>query len=127
MVRLLVDSDALEVQLSPLERALAVRKESVRIDRAHIRKVQLTEDPFTWLRGVRAPGAHVPGRLAYGTWRSVFGSDFAAVRTGRPGVVIDLEGDDEFERIVVTTRHGVGLVKALQREGVDTGDVAELD
>jgi hypothetical protein len=41
--------------------------------------------------------------------------------------VIDLEGDAEFERIVVTTRHGIGLVKALQRAGVDTGDVAELD
>jgi len=127
MVRLLVDSDELEVQLSPLERTLALRKLSVRVDRAHIRKVQLTDDPFTWLRGVRAPGSHVPGRLAYGTWHSVFGSDFAAVRTGRPGVVIDLEGDPEFERIVVTTKHGIGLVKALQREGVDTGDVSGLE
>ena len=64
MVRLLVDSDALEVQLSPVERTLALRKKSIRIDRAHIRKVQLTEDPFSWLRGVRAPGSHVPHRLA---------------------------------------------------------------
>ncbi|WP_110590094.1 hypothetical protein [Microbacterium suaedae] len=127
MVRLLVDSDTLEVQLAPLERALARRAESVRVDRSLIAKVQLTEEPFTWLRGVRAPGTHVPGRVAYGTWRSVFGDDFAAVREGRPGVVIDLEGDGEFERIVLTTRHGVGLVKALQREGRDTGDVAQLD
>ncbi|HLS92309.1 MAG TPA: hypothetical protein VK015_02220 [Microbacterium sp.] len=127
MVRLLVDSETLEVQLAPLERALAHRKESVRIDRSRIAKVQLTEDPFTWLRGVRSPGSHVPGRLAYGTWKSVFGDDFAAVRLGRPGVVIDLAGDGEFERIVLTTRHGVGLVKALQREDSDVGDVAVLD
>ena len=127
MVRLLVDSDALEVQLSPVERTLALRKKSIRIDRAHIRKVQLTEDPFSWLRGVRAPGSHVPHRLAYGTWKSVFGDDFAAVRSGRPGVVIDLEGDDEFVRVVVATKHGLGLVKALQRDATETGDVAELD
>lgn len=127
MVRLLVDSDTLEIQLAPLERTLALRKEVVRVDRSVIAKVQLTEEPFTWLRGVRAPGSHVPGRLAYGTWKSVFGDDFAAVRSGRPGVVIDLEGDGEFERIVVTTRHGIGLVKALQQGGADVGDVASLD
>ncbi|WP_156761239.1 hypothetical protein [Microbacterium karelineae] len=127
MARLLVDTDTLEVQLAPLERALSRRKDVVRVDRSLIAKVQLTDEPFTWLRGVRAPGTHVPGRLAYGTWRSVFGDDFAAVREGRPGVVIDLEGHGEFERIVLTTRHGVGLVKALQRDGDDVGDVAQLD
>jgi len=125
MVRLLVDSDTLEVQFSPLERILACRRESVRIDRSRIARVQLTDEPFTWLRGVRAPGAHVPGRLAYGTWKSVFGNDFAAVRDGRPGVVIELEGDDEFERIVLATKHGIGLVRALQQEGIDEGDVSE--
>ncbi|WP_221583438.1 hypothetical protein [Microbacterium sp. G2-8] len=127
MTRLLVDSDTFEVQLAPAERLLALRKESVRVDRAHIAKVQLTEEPFTWLRGVRAPGSHIPNALAYGTWRSVFGNDFAAVRKGRPGVVIDLEGDEDFARIVVSTNHGLALLKALQREGVDTGDVADLD
>ena len=68
MVRLLVDSDSLEVQLSTLERTLARRRESVWIERSRILRVQLTDEPFTWLRGVRAPGTHVPGRLAYGTW-----------------------------------------------------------
>jgi len=126
MVRLLVDSDTLEVQLSPLERTLARRRESVRIDRSRIARVQLTDEPFTWLRGVRAPGSHVPGRLAYGTWKSVFGNDFAAVREGRPGVVVELDGDDEFERIVVATKHGIGLVRALQQGGVDVGDVADI-
>lgn len=126
MVRLLVDSDSLEVQLSALERTLARRRDSVRIDRSRILRVQLTDDPFTWLRGVRAPGTHVPGRLAYGTWRSVFGNDFAAVKPGRPGVVIELEAGEEFERVVVATTHGIGLVKALQQGGVDAGDVASL-
>ena len=56
----------------------------------------------------------------------MFGDDFAAVREGRPGVVIELEGDDEFERVIVTTKHGIGLVKALQQGGVDTGDVSAL-
>ncbi len=116
MVRLLVDTDTLEIQLAPLERVLARRSAVVRVERARIAKVQLTEDPFTWLRGVRSPGTHVPNRLAYGTWKSVFGDDFAAMRNGRPGVVIDLEGDGEFERILVTTRYGIALAKALQRD-----------
>ncbi|HJB62228.1 MAG TPA: hypothetical protein H9769_00795 [Candidatus Microbacterium pullistercoris] len=116
MVRLLVDTDTLEIQLAPLERVLARRSAVVRVERARIAKVQLTEDPFTWLRGVRSPGTHVPNRLAYGTWKSVFGDDFAAMRNGRAGVVIDLEGDGEFERILVTTRYGIALAKALQRD-----------
>lgn len=116
MVSLLVDSRQLELQLAPLERALAHRKEPVRIPRDRIAKVQLVEDPFPWLRGVRAPGTHVPGRLAFGTWKSVFGDDFAAVRSGRPGVVIDLVEGSEFVRLVVTTRHGVALAKALQSD-----------
>lgn len=116
MVTLLVDSAQLEIQLAPLERVLARRKDPVRIPRENIDRVQLTEEPFTWLRGVRSPGAHVPGRLALGTWKSVFGDDFAAVKGGRPGVVIDLVDGGEFSRVVVTTRHGVALAKALQRE-----------
>ena len=116
MVRLLVDTDTLEIQLAPLERVLARRSAVVRVERARIAKVQLTEDPFTWLRGVRSPGTHVPNRLAYGTWKSVFGDDFAAMRNGRAGVVIDLDGDGEFERILVTTRYGIALAKALQRD-----------
>ncbi|NHI15794.1 hypothetical protein [Microbacterium excoecariae] len=127
MVSLLVDSELLEVQLAPLERRLALRKDPLRIPRAAIARVQLTDDPFTWIRGVRAPGTHVPNRLAYGTWKSVFGDDFLAVRPGRPGVVIDLADGEEFQRVVLSTKHGLALARALQRdEEREAGEVTEL-
>lgn len=127
MVTLLLDSTQLEVVLSGAERALAFRREPVRILRAHIRKVQLTDDAWTWLRGSRAPGTYVRGVLAMGTWKAAGGCDFVVVRRHRPAVVIDLDGDPEFERVVLSTRHGLELVQALRLETDETPtDVVDI-
>lgn len=116
MVTLLLDSTQLEVVLSATERTLSRRSSSVRIERAHLAKVQLTDDAWTWLRGVPSPGTHIRGTIAMGTWKSAGGSDFVIVRRRHPAVVIDLEGDPEFNRVVLTTRHGLALVQALHLE-----------
>jgi len=127
MVTLLLDSTQLEVVLSRVERALAFRKGNVVVERASIVKVQLTDDAWTWLRGVPSPGTHVPGTIAMGTWKSAGANDFALIRRHRPGVVIDLQGNDEFERIILTTRHGLALVQALRLEvPQEAADVADL-
>lgn len=127
MVTLLLDSRRLDVVLSATEKALAFRRENVRIERAHMSKVQLVDDAWTWLRGVPSPGTHVRGVWAMGTWSSSFGSDFVIVRRRRPAVVIDLDGDPSFARIVLSTRHGRELVTALQLD-VDShpADVVSL-
>jgi hypothetical protein len=117
MVTLLLDSTQLEVVLSGAERAMAFRKGNVIIERSTIAKVQLTDDAWTWLRGAPSPGTHIRGVVAMGTWKSVGGgdfADFAIVRRRRPSVVIDLDGHPEFERVVLTTRHGLALVQALR-------------
>ncbi|MDQ1125642.1 hypothetical protein QE428_000675 [Microbacterium sp. SORGH_AS 505] len=127
MVTLLLDSSRLEVALSATERVLAFRKDAVRVERAHITKVQLVDDPWSWLRGVPNPGTVVPRTVAMGVWRSAGGDDFVLVRRRRPSVVIDLEGDPEFQRLVLTTRHGLALVQALRLEGEDEPvDVVQL-
>ncbi|MFT4214291.1 MAG: hypothetical protein QM622_05895 [Microbacterium sp.] len=129
MVTLLLDSTQLEVVLSGAERVLARRSSSVRVDRAHIAKVQLTDDAWTWLRGVPSPGTVVRGAIAMGTWRaSGGGDDFVIVRRRRPAVVIDLDGDPEFQRLVLSTRHGLALVQALRLEPGDdvAHEVSEL-
>lgn len=128
MVTLLLDSTQLEVVLSAVERALSFRRRRVVVEREQIVKAQLTDDAWTWLRGVPNPGTYLPGTLAMGTWKSAFGSDFAVIRRRRPSVVIDLQGHDEFERIVLTTRHGVALQRALRLEDVadEPEDVAVL-
>jgi len=122
MVTLLLDSTQLEIVLSGAERLLAFHKGNVAIERSAISKVQLTDDAWTWLRGVPSPGTHLRGVIAMGTWRSSGGDDFAIIRRHRPSVVIDLEGHPEFQRIILTTRHGLQLVQALQ---IDVADEAE--
>ncbi|MDE0546550.1 hypothetical protein [Microbacterium sp. C7(2022)] len=114
MVTMLLDSTRLEVVLSVTERALAFRKTNVVIERSAITKVQLVDDAWTWLRGVASPGTHLRAVVAMGTWQSAAGADFVIVRRHRAGVVIDLETHDEFERVVLTTRHGLELVQALR-------------
>ena len=131
MVTLLLDSAQLEVVLSPLERALSFRSASLRLDRPAIEKVQLIDDPWTWLRGVPSPGTHVRGLVAMGTWRSAGGTDFVVVRRRRPAVVIDLDQADaagqEFQRLVLSTRHGLALAQALQLEtDAEAVEVTEL-
>lgn len=127
MVTLLLDSSQLEVVLSPIEHALSFRRSNVRIDRSTIAKVQLTDDAWTWLRGVPDPGTYFPVAVAMGSWKSSSGRDFAVIRRRKPSVVIDLEGDTEFERVIVTTSHGLALVQALRLDAHDeAADVADL-
>jgi hypothetical protein len=127
MVTLLLDSTRLEVVLSGTERALSFRKANVLVERSTITRVQLTDDAWTWLRGIPSPGTHVRGIIAMGTWRSAGGEDFALIRRRRPSVVIDLEGHPEFQRIILTTRHGLALVQALRVEvAEEPADVVEI-
>ena len=115
MVTLLLDSTRLEIELSAAERLLAFHKGNVQVERSSITKVQLLDDPWTWLRGVRAPGTSIPGVLAIGTWKSGGGDDFVVIRRRLSGVVIDLDAG-EYRRIVLSTRHAHELVQALQLE-----------
>ncbi|HWM15571.1 MAG TPA: hypothetical protein VNP97_03175 [Microbacterium sp.] len=127
MVTLLLDSTQLEIVLSGAEHALAFRKGNVAIERSTITKVQLIDDAWTWLRGVPSPGTHLRGVIAMGTWRSAGGDDFAIIRRHRPSVVIDLEGHPDFERVIITTRHGLALVQALQLDvAAEPADVVDL-
>ncbi len=127
MVTLLLDSTQLEVVLSGAERAMAFRKGNVVIERSTIAKVQLTDDAWTWLRGVPSPGTHLRGVVAMGTWKSAGGEDFAIIRRRRPSVVIDLNGHPDFQRVILTTRHGLALVQSLQVEGAEqAADVVDI-
>lgn len=128
MVTLLLDSTRLEVALSGTERALAFRKENVFVERTQITKVQLTDDVWTWVRGVPKPGTYIRGVVAMGSWKSAGGVDFAIVRRRRPGVVIDLDGHEDFGRLILTTRHGLELVQALRLDDVsgERVDVVEI-
>ena len=114
MVTLLLDQTRLEVVLSPIERASTFHRDNLRIEREHITKVQLTDDAWTWMRGVPGPGTYIPGILAAGTWKGAGTTDFVLIRRRRPSVVIDLDGDPQYQRLILTTRHGPALTQALR-------------
>lgn len=127
MVTLLLDRAQLEVVLSPIERAATFHRENLRISRECITKVQLTDDAWTWLRGVPNPGTHVPGILAAGSWKAAGSVDFVLIRRRRPSVVIDLEGDEQYRRLILTTRHGLALTQALRLDvSNEPADVEEI-
>ena len=119
---LLLDSERLEVVLSPIERAVGFRRGNIQVAREQIAKVMLTDDAWIWLRGVPSPATTVPSVMAIGTWKTGSGRDFAVIRGRRPSVIIDLEGHEDYERLLVTTRHGLELVRALRLEGDQNKD-----
>ncbi|AOX46160.1 MULTISPECIES: hypothetical protein [unclassified Microbacterium] len=127
MVTLLLDSTQLEVVLSPTERAMSFRKTNIVVPREHIERVQLTDDAWTWLRGVPNPGINLPVAVGMGTWKSASGNDFVVIRGRKPSVVVDLTGHDEYERLVLTTKHGVALLRALRLDvASEPEDVADI-
>ena len=130
MARVEVHSDRVVIRLTASERFAAMRRRDVVLDRSAISSAIVTDDPWVWVRGVRAPGAALPGRLAAGTWRNFTGRDFVLVRRGRKAVVIDFENPegseedhgwrgefDHFSRVIVSSVHAGELIQALRLDG----------
>ena len=95
------------------------------LSRERITSALITDDPWVWLRGVRSPGAHLPTKLAIGTWRGFGGNDFCLIRSGRPAIVLDFDvpeeaGDgwigefDDYARVILSTEHAAELIEALR-------------
>jgi hypothetical protein len=124
MASLRVHPDRLEIHLTPAEKTLAFRRENLVIARDTIRSVTITDDPWIWMRGIRAPGALVPLVLAIGTWKFHGGKDFLAIKRKRQAVVIDLIGDD-FARLILSTNHAPDLIASLKLEGTAADDAPE--
>lgn len=128
MARVEVFADRMVIKLSTPERALAMRRQELVLSRDAMTSAVITDDPWVWLRGVRSPGAHLPTKLAIGTWRGLDSKDFALIKAGRPAVVIDFEvadvedagwtGEfDSFARVIISTSHAAELIRALRLEG----------
>lgn len=119
MADLFVHRDRLEIHLTSAEKALALRRGDVVIQREHIRSAAITQDPWIWIRGIRSPGSVIPLVLSVGTWKFHGGKDFLLVKgKNRPAVVIDLEGS-EFSRVIVSTPQAATLIAALRSEASD--------
>ena len=100
MAELLIDGAELVLHLRALEKAEGVHGD-IRIPLSAVTTVRAVDDPWSELRGIRAPGTGVPNVIAVGTRRGKFGKDFAAVHGKGPAVVVELEGVD-YERLIFT-------------------------
>jgi hypothetical protein len=67
-------------------------------------EVRWTNDPWSELRGIRAPGTGIPGVM----------KDFAAIHGQVPAVVVELEGAD-YGRLVVTEESAESVTADLKR------------
>jgi hypothetical protein len=126
MADLHVHPDRLEIHLTPAEKVLALKREDLVVPRDSIRSVAITEDPWIWIRGIRAPGASVPLTLAVGTWKFHGGKDFLLIKgKQRAAVVIDLEGE-EYSRVIVSTPHAAKLIETLRLDASETAAGGEF-
>jgi hypothetical protein len=88
-----VNDAELVVHLTPLEKIGAFHGD-LRLPRASVRSAEVVAQPFTRLRGLRAPGTAIPGVIALGTWRRRGGEkNFAAVYRRRPVLVVELDAE----------------------------------
>ena len=120
MASLRVHPDRLEIQLSSAEKVLSLRRDDIVVARGDIRSVSITDDPWIWIRGIRAPGAFVPLTLAVGTWKFHGGKDFLVVKNKRQTVIIDITGG-EFSRVIVSTPQALELIGSLKMTETDAG------
>ena len=87
-----VENGALNLRLSRPEKLGALHGD-VRVACDAVEDLYVSRRPFGELRGVRAPGTGVPGRIALGTWRYRGDKDFAISRVEHWRGVLD---DDNF-------------------------------
>jgi len=109
-----VARDELVIGLGPLEQLAALRRR-VRVPLCQLRSVTTEADPWSALRGVRAPGTGIPGVVAYGVRRMTGEApDFAAVRGLGPAVLIECGSGARFARLVVSVADPEAAVREIR-------------
>ncbi|MEW2155789.1 hypothetical protein AB0950_10925, partial [Streptomyces sp. NPDC007189] len=101
MARMLVDGDDLVVRLSWWERA-AARRGGVRVALAEVCRVTAETEWWRALRGVPRRGLWIPGGRSVGTRGHHGGTDFVALRAGRPVVCVELRPSAPFRFLAVS-------------------------
>jgi len=113
MAQLIVDRGDLVLRMSRLERIGGLHGD-IRVPLGAVAEVAITERPFGEVRGMRAPGTGLPGRIALGTWRARRGEKgFAAIYRGKHGVIVRLR-EGEFAWLCVSADDPQGVVARIR-------------
>ncbi len=102
MALLTVTDGQLNVELSTMERAGAIRRSNVSVPLSAVASVERLDNARNGIRGMRAPGTGFPGVIALGSWRTRRTVDFVAVSRNEPGYLIELN-DEHFDRLVISS------------------------
>jgi hypothetical protein len=101
MARVLTTGGSVTLVLTRVERLEGFRGDIV-APVTSVSGIRASDDLWSELRGIRAPGTGIPKVIAVCTCRGSFGRDFAAVHGRGPGVVVEFDGEP-FQRWVVST------------------------
>ncbi|MFZ0091743.1 MAG: hypothetical protein WAL63_19725 [Solirubrobacteraceae bacterium] len=117
MAVLELQADQLVVRLTPLEKMAAFRGD-VRVPLDALRRICTDDDPWSALRGMRAPGTGIPGVVDYGVRRRTgLSPDFVAVHGRGPAIRVELGPGAPFGRMLITVPDPATAVAAI-RSGV---------
>lgn len=116
MAQLRLFRDHLEVHLSLAESLLALRRAPVIVARDTVRSAIVTEDPWIWLQGLRAPGFVIPRVVAVGSMWSRGGQDFVVMKGTRPALILELRPGtaQPYSRIILTNPKAAEVVRLLK-------------
>jgi hypothetical protein len=109
---LVAENGELVLRLSRRERLGALHGD-IRVPLSAVERVSVSAAPFRELRGLRAPGAGLPGVIALGTWRYRGGRDFAALYRRKPAVIVELR-DARYRRLLVSADDAEALAAAIR-------------
>lgn len=112
MVEVSIDQADLLVEVLGWSKLWALKRR-LRVPLSQIRAVRW--DPGVgkgWWKGWRAPGTHIPGVIAAGTFYRRGVREFWDIRDGRKAVTIELEGGS-YRRLVVEVADPQGTVTMI--------------
>lgn len=103
---------ALNVALTPLEKLAALHGD-LRLPLSAVTEVDVIDQPLDEVRGIRAPGLHIPGRFKIGTWRGRGRRIFAVARAGQAAVRIELAGAG-YDAVIVSLPDAAAVADRLR-------------
>jgi len=108
MARIVIADGTVTLALSLVERLEGFRGD-ITAATTSVTRAWPSDDLWSELRGIRAPGTGLPGVISVCTRRGSFGKDFAAVHGRGPGVVVEFDGEP-FQRWVVSVADPAAVV-----------------
>ncbi|HUY06169.1 MAG TPA: hypothetical protein VMU99_02770 [Acidimicrobiales bacterium] len=113
MAQLVRAEQTIAMKLGPLERLISVHFAPVEMETVHLHRVEVVEDVWTKVRGVRAPFTWSKDRFCIGTRRGLFGKDFTAVYGIGRGICVDFDGGT-WSRFIATVPYPEDVAALLR-------------